>query len=402
MEQITANISGSVRREKLHGREYLVAPLSLIVPGILNGSNGPLLYSEAELQNDPSRWNSVPIVLGHPTEQGRPLSARSPNVLEKYQLGYVFNALYDGKLRAEGWFDVQLVNSVAPEIYGALTTSKPLELSTGLSGDYDWTAGTRNGNSYKGMLKNFRPDHLAILLHDRGACSLQDGCGVNVNAESSVDADNEPSDKENNMSKETDPKVKKLVDSLIANCNCYEEGDREVLNSFSVERLESLNEHVKTHNELVANKAQADEAIADAAKEGAKGLKQSEHEEDQVTTNSGQEPPKPKTTDEWLKGAPAEVQSVVRNAMAAEKKQKDSLIEKITANERNTFTEDHLLMKDVQELEAIAAIAEVPQAKGPPLYTGAVGGVATTNKDRQTEEEEPLPLPTINWAEKSA
>ena len=40
----TPLVNASVRRESLHGRSYLVAPTTLIVPGVLNGSMGPLYY----------------------------------------------------------------------------------------------------------------------------------------------------------------------------------------------------------------------------------------------------------------------------------------------------------------------------------------------------------------------
>ena len=54
MERVTANLSGAVRRAKLHGREHIVSPIVLINPGVLNGSQGPLLYPVDEVAKDPS------------------------------------------------------------------------------------------------------------------------------------------------------------------------------------------------------------------------------------------------------------------------------------------------------------------------------------------------------------
>ena len=51
METVVANFSGKARRETWDGREYLVAPATLIVPGVLNGSQGPLFYPPDE-RND--------------------------------------------------------------------------------------------------------------------------------------------------------------------------------------------------------------------------------------------------------------------------------------------------------------------------------------------------------------
>ena len=73
-EFIAANLSGQVRRKTVGGREYLVAPLSLIVPGVLNGSRGPLLYPEAEVRRDTSIWNGMPLTKGHPTRNGSPVT----------------------------------------------------------------------------------------------------------------------------------------------------------------------------------------------------------------------------------------------------------------------------------------------------------------------------------------
>ena len=81
MEFLTANFAGTTRRETRDGREYIVVPATLIVPGVLNGSQGPLLYPLDEIQRTADAWNGMPMVVGHPTENGKPVSARSPAVL---------------------------------------------------------------------------------------------------------------------------------------------------------------------------------------------------------------------------------------------------------------------------------------------------------------------------------
>lgn len=179
---ITANLSGKVRRETLHDREYLVAPLSMIVPGVLPGSKGPLLYPEDEVSKNPGAWNGIPIVVNHPMKDGVPVEARSPDILDKYQIGTVFNARYSGKLVAEGWFDVDRTRKTNIGIYQRLVNNEPQELSTGLYTDNEPFEGTWNGRDYKYIARNYRPDHLAILLTSKGACSIQDGCGVLINA----------------------------------------------------------------------------------------------------------------------------------------------------------------------------------------------------------------------------
>ena len=183
--QVVANISGQVRKATLNGRKYLVAPVRMIVPGVLNGSKGPLYYSLDEIQKDYHTWNHIPIVLGHPKIDGKPVSARSPAILEQYQLCFIFNTTASDNLDGEGWFDIELTKKVEPRILLAIQAGKPIELSTGLFTDDQPapTGATYNGKSYSSVARNFKPDHLAVLLDEKGACSLQDGCGVLVNSE---------------------------------------------------------------------------------------------------------------------------------------------------------------------------------------------------------------------------
>lgn len=185
METLTANIGAGVRRETLDGRAYLVAPLSLIVPGVLPGSQGPLYYPPDEVGENPRVWDGVPLTNGHPADdQGQPLSASSPGVVQKVGLGKVRKGKYtaNGKLTAEGWFDELLVKDRAPVLYHNLLSGRPTELSTGLyttnepapRGYVDHL-----GRPYSGMIaRRYRPDHVAILESQPGACSIRDGCGV--------------------------------------------------------------------------------------------------------------------------------------------------------------------------------------------------------------------------------
>lgn len=182
MEEIISNVLGKTRRTTLGGREYLVAPLTLIVPGVLNGSKGPLLYSIDELAKNTEAWNHIPIVVRHPIRNGQHVSARDPDVLETCHIGHVFRANANGKLRAEGWFDVVATKKVEPSILDRLEKNQSIELSTGLYTDNEYAPGEYKGRAYTHVAKNYRPDHLAILPDQRGACSIEDGCGVMINA----------------------------------------------------------------------------------------------------------------------------------------------------------------------------------------------------------------------------
>lgn len=181
-ERVIANLSGKTRRASLNGRQFIVAPVTLIVTGVLNGSKGPLFYPPEEIERDYEAWNHIPIVLGHPEENGEPVSARTPHILERLQMGYVFNVRFvDGKLVGEGWFDTEKTRGVSELVLASLNAGKRIELSTGLFTDNEEVKGNYHGRSYDYIARNYRPDHLAILLDQEGACSIADGCGVLVN-----------------------------------------------------------------------------------------------------------------------------------------------------------------------------------------------------------------------------
>ena len=132
MDAVVANLTGQLRRERLAGRNYLVAPATLIVPGVLNGSEGPLYYSHQLINQRPEVWNNIPIVLNHPTDDlGRHISARSPRGM-KNSLGMLFNTKANGKLASETWFDEGRLEEVDPILYQRLLRGEKIELSTGL------------------------------------------------------------------------------------------------------------------------------------------------------------------------------------------------------------------------------------------------------------------------------
>ena len=389
LHQLVANLAGKTRREILNGAEYLVAPLTMIVPGVLNGSQGPLYYPLEELQKQPTDWNHIPIVLYHPMRDGKPVSAKSPSVLNASQLGILLNAEAADKLVAEGWFHVDNTRRIAPAVWKRLEQNQPVELSTGLLLDAEPAQGEYNGTAYKAIARNYRPDHLAILPDVTGACSIKDGCGVLVNEES-----------ETILNKEPEMANKQLVDQIIANCECWNEEDREVLNGLAEEKLVAINQHIADW--------QAAQAVANAARqgfehgdvgftfnekemkfEGKEKPKAPEPKKEEPVANTSQ---KPQTADEWLAAAPPEIQHVVRNAIATETAQKQALIETITANKANVFKPEQLMTKPVEELQAIAALAKV-EAPAKVSYFGS--SVPATNA--KEEVEEPLLLPVVNW-----
>ena len=175
---ITANFTGVTRHDTMEGEDYLVAPMVMIVEGVLNGSGGPLYYPAEELGKTPQIWNHKPVVVYHPQRNGEGISACDPDILTNRKIGVIMNTKFeDGKLMAEAWMKPSRIDVIDNRISEAIEKQEMLELSTGLFTDNESMEGEFNGTHYDGIARNYRPDHLAILPDVKGACSIEDGAG---------------------------------------------------------------------------------------------------------------------------------------------------------------------------------------------------------------------------------
>jgi hypothetical protein len=182
MQTITSNKLKSLRKETLNGVTYLVSNVRMLREGVLNGSRGALFYPIEEISDSVSAWNSMPIVVDHPKRGERFISARDPKVLNKVGVGFVFNCRQTSdSLDGEAWIDLEKLREVHPELARQVEVGEAVEVSTGLQTDNFDESGVFNGKSYTQVAKNYRPDHLALLPGEQGACSIDDGCGLNVN-----------------------------------------------------------------------------------------------------------------------------------------------------------------------------------------------------------------------------
>jgi len=184
LEYVTVNAKKSYRMDSLLGENYYVVPMTMIVPGVLEGSDGPLLYPQETVTANVGDWNGMPITNGHPVnDQNVPISARSPSVVNNYLVGWVFESTdKDGALVAEAWVSERLALDKNPQIIANIKAGKKFELSTGLFKAIETTSGVHNNVTYNAKVTKITPDHLAFLTDKKGACSLDDGCGVLVNS----------------------------------------------------------------------------------------------------------------------------------------------------------------------------------------------------------------------------
>ena len=182
----------NLRDEQLEGEHYLVAPVVMLVEGVHSGTGGALYYSPQEIAAHVETWNGVPIVVSHPySADGAPISANTPAIRESQTVGTLFNVHFDidgSKLKGEVWINILKADKVSQGLVASIRSNSQVEISTGMFMDEDSEAGNWRGEDYIGNAIDFRPDHLAILIGQQGACSWGDGCGIRTNTETDSEA----------------------------------------------------------------------------------------------------------------------------------------------------------------------------------------------------------------------
>ena len=183
---VTLSIAASdytVREETLDGKKHLVVPVVMMVEGVHIGSKGPILHMGAELSKWTEAWNGIPVTIAHPIKEGTNVSANAPDVLDSSSVGRIFNTTYDNGLKAEAWIDFDKINAKSIEALEAIQNGEPLDVSVGVFNDTEEAeeGAQWNGESYDTIAYNYRPDHLALLPGEEGACSWKDGCGIRTN-----------------------------------------------------------------------------------------------------------------------------------------------------------------------------------------------------------------------------
>lgn len=449
MRTLSANLYGPVRRATLNGRPHLVAPVTLLVPGVLDGSDGPVFYPPEEVANEPEVWNGMPLVGYHAFRDGVPVSARRSDVLDQQGLGLVLNAHYDGKLKGEAWFDEGLTTAfdrnLSPEyrIVDRLFRGEPIEVSTGLFSKKEPAPGgaTFNSKAYTHTARSYRPDHLAVLPDQVGACQIKDGCGILINHHRTCGG----------TVALTPEQKKQHVDYLTANCAWWKKpGDAVILNSLPDDKLVELKEGATPAPETVpvAPVPAAGSPILDLTKltpEQLKELKVKLGLESAApatvpapapastvqSTAAAPTPPMsgtqtipvtvpvaaPLTANQWLETAPAEIRSVFQNALAVERQEKESLVGRLTANVADPSAKQAagqmLMPKGLEELRALVKLMGLQggtQLSGTQMTQNAQSpsalflGMAAPGPSHQAgydpingSEQDLLAPPTINW-----
>lgn len=169
-----------VQQDVYEGKRVIKLPVVMARSDVV--MNGALIPQEELI---PESWDGVPVTWGHPNDGQGFISAQTPQVLSEWSIGRIFNSRVDGQaLKAEAWIEVDRAMEIAPGFVETLLTTKsemPIDVSTGYFSKDEDVSGEVNGRQYTMLNRDVKPNHLAILAEEDGACSWADGCGLRSN-----------------------------------------------------------------------------------------------------------------------------------------------------------------------------------------------------------------------------
>ena len=361
----------AIRREVHEGVEHVVVPVVMIVEGVLNDA----LVPASEFGRHVDSWNGIPVPVLHPQERGEYISANRPDVIDKNTIGRVYNAWVDGrKLKAELWLNTDKANRLGyGQLVEALAAGEVIEISTGYFSDDEPKAGDYNGTGYSTIHRNIKPDHLALLPGEIGACSVADGCGTRVNQKSG------------GLKMKVNEAINTLAQALglRTNCNCNEDDPMDIVKqaeelhangSVSAKQFQMLQDMDEEGRAMMAALIQALGNVSAQEDEGdhddepaAAEYDEKQNEEHEMTANSQGV----KTFTEQ------DVERIVANQL-----RRGRVMDKLTANEQCAFEESDLKAMSIEALE------KYEKSIRPADYSGA-GGFAT-NSDAVDNTVTPL------------
>jgi len=373
----------TARRSSIKGQDYLVVPVTMIVEGVLNR----IRYTKDEMFESYSFWNNRPAVLNHPADG---FSANRREILEDFGLGMILNTQFDmdeqekGLLVAEAWFNISETQRIAPDVFERLEAGDPIEVSTGLVIDIHRVDNSYyEGELFEYLATNYKPDHLAILPKDLGACSISDGCGIRQNME-------QENNEEGNY-KENEMKLQEMIDKLAEKTalNAEELGkmSEEAINTlFADYKLnEEVEEEAEVEKEVVAEEVVAEVEAEVEKEEVVAEVEAEEKAEVEVETNEEVE-------------AEAEVEEAEEEVIAEEE------IEAEVETNEEVEAEVEEVEAEVEAEEEVAVEAEVETKEqenkkevvintaeelfssmkiAPELMENIKAGIASFNKDKE-------------------
>lgn len=197
----------------INGKTYVRIPVVMARVGEMNG----LHYSANVLENSVSEWDGIDVSFNHPrNDKGEPVSINADKDTEKEKVGTVNDTVFEK--------DALKCNAIVDKY--ELKTKNPNAMNPNVHTDVSLAAFIKKdkNNNVISMI----PDHLALLANEKGACSVEDGCGTFV-AASEESNGKKFSFKAIQRAFNTIVKGESLRDRLQYIINDSNEGDSEIL-----------------------------------------------------------------------------------------------------------------------------------------------------------------------------
>ena len=168
-----------IERKLFEGVEHLIVPVVGAKEMVMNG----YFYPANEFKDWIETWEGVPVPINHPKQNNVAISARSPRIQELTSVGHFFDVEFtqNNELKGNLYINIEKVKKLNAEyIIEQFEKGEIMEVSTGLYSNIENVSGEYNGQKYEGIVRHIRPDHLALLPNETGACSIADGCGAGI------------------------------------------------------------------------------------------------------------------------------------------------------------------------------------------------------------------------------
>ncbi|MFN4062351.1 MAG: hypothetical protein ACK4IA_16580 [Paracoccus hibiscisoli] len=185
MPQVRVNVrsianAAAVKEVVRNGRTLKIVPSATLPDDVV--MNG-VLYPSSEIEASFASLERTPAPLGHPTINGKFVSALDP---EGINIGYIGawneNVRRDGgRVLLDKVIDVEVANRSegGRAVLAAIDSGGPVHTSTGLLANLENT----KGEGYERIARGIVFDHDAILLNEDGAATPDQGVGMLVNGQ---------------------------------------------------------------------------------------------------------------------------------------------------------------------------------------------------------------------------
>jgi len=394
---ITIRINNELnpRTEILDNVDHVVYPVIMINEGVHNR----IFYPNSELERSVQNWNGSPIPIYHPEKNGIPISCNSPEIYNKQVVGKVFNSHMDGdNLKADLYLNKDKVNSLMPDLFTFLENDGQMDVSTGLFSDDIYQTGDFEGEEYDSIAVNIRPDHLAILPGQKGACSWEDGCGIRANQEKQKNKKND-----GGKMKRGNKKPKNNIDDVEeipqnekqeTKINKKEGNEMKTMKECCPD---TVNEFIKQNSQFEGKEDDLMSMTEDVFKMVVLGTDTKGDKEPKVNTKkddkANDKEPKTLSFDEVMAKADPETRESIAMGKKLLKNHRSKLIDNIKANSNEAFTDEELNGFDLDMLEKLVSMAGSNKTNNSNNY----GLQAPITNTTQEDEIEPLPDPTFDF-----